>query len=48
MHIWIAGEHRLKREEKMGRWVGRKADDEGSHRRPSINGRPAVGDGDVY
>jgi len=34
-------------EEKRGRWDGRKAADEGFHRRPSIDGRPAVGDGDV-
>lgn len=55
-YVWIAGEHRLEREEwdfdhfvkeKMSRWVGREAADEGLKGRPSINGRPVVGDGDV-
>jgi hypothetical protein len=51
-YIWIAGEHRLESEEwdfdhfvkeKMSRWVGREAADEGFQGRPSINGRPVMG-----
>ncbi|KAJ4322509.1 hypothetical protein N0V94_002385 [Neodidymelliopsis sp. IMI 364377] len=45
-YVWTAGEHRLEAEEwdfdhfikeKMGRWVGREAADEGFQGRPSIN-----------
>jgi hypothetical protein len=51
-YIWIAGEHRLETgewdfdhfvKEKMSRWVGREAVDEGFQGRASINGRPVVG-----
>lgn len=53
-YVWIAGEHRLESDEwdfdhfvkeKMSRWVGREAADEGFQGRPSINGRPVMGDG---
>jgi hypothetical protein len=51
-YVWTAGEHRLEAEEwdfdhfvkeKMGRWVGREAADDGFQGRPSINGMPGSG-----
>lgn len=55
-YIWTAGEQRLEAGEwdfehfvkqKMGRWVGREAADEGFRGRTSISGRPVMGVGGI-